>query len=155
MRGRSLLAICLSAAAVVACAAPPDPPNMPVSLVPPYSDLPAAPPGATVEPGMPVKLDQRQLEAVIDGVIKWMKDPASVSFADINGVKSRRGVVVVCGDVSGRNSAGTLVAKSPFIGALMGQPKAPTFVVVEIGSVGRQRVTVEALCQQSGIFKLN
>ncbi len=128
---------------------------MPVSLVPPYSDLPAASPGAAIEPGMPVKLEQRQLEAVIDGVMKWMKDPPSVSFADINGVKSRRGVVVVCGDVNGRNSAGVLVTKSPFIGALMGQPKAPTFVVVEIGSVGKQRVTVEALCQQSGIFKLN
>jgi hypothetical protein len=128
---------------------------MPVSLVPPYSDLPDPPPGVAIEPGMPVKLDQRQLEAVIDGVIKWMKDPASVSFADINGVKSRRGVVVVCGDVNGRNSAGTLVAKSPFIGALMGQPKAPTFVVVEIGSAGKQRATVEGLCQQSGIFKLN
>jgi hypothetical protein len=152
MRGRSLLAICLSTT-VVACV-PPDPPNVPVSLVPPFSDLPAPPPGSTIEPGMPVKLDQRQLEAVIDGVIKWMKDPASVSFADINGVKSRRGVVVVCGDVNGRNSAGTLVAKSPFIGALMGQPKAPTFVVIEIGSLGKQRATVEALCQQSGIFKL-
>jgi hypothetical protein len=153
MRGRSLLAICLSAI-VVACAAPADPPNMPVSLMPPYTDLPEPPLGSTIEPGMPVKLDQRQLEAVIDGVMKWMKDPASVSFADINGVKSRRGVVVVCGDVNGRNSAGILVTKSPFIGALMGQPKAPTFVVVEIGSVGKQRATVEALCQQSGIFKL-
>ena len=152
MRGRSLLAICLSTT-VVACV-PPDSPNMPVSLVPPFSDLPAPPPGSTIEPGMPVKLDQRQLEAVINGVIKWMKNPASVSFADINGVKSGRGVVVVCGDVNGRNSAGTLVAKSPFIGALMGQPKAPTFVVVEIGSVGKQRATVEALCQQSGIVKL-
>jgi hypothetical protein len=151
MRGRSLLAICLSAT-VVACA-PPDLPNMPVSLEAPYSDLPVPPPGAAIEPGMPVKLEQRQLEAVIFGVMKWMKDPASVAFFDINAVKSRRGVVVVCGDVNGRNSAGTLVAKSPFIGALMGQPKAPTFVVVEIGAVGKQRATVEALCQQSGIFK--
>jgi hypothetical protein len=153
MRGRSLLAICLSAT-MVACA-PPDPPNMPVSLVPPYSDLPDPPPDRTIEPGMPVKLDQRQLEAVIDGVIKWMKDPPSVSFADINAAKSRRGVIVVCGEVNGRNSAGSYVGHSPFIGALMGQPKAPTFVVVEIGSVGKQRATVKALCQQSGIFKLS
>ena len=152
MRGRSLLAICLSTT-VVACA-PPDPPNMPVSLAPPYSDLPDPPPGAAIEPGMPIKLDQRQLEAVIDGVTKWMKDPPSVTFADINATKSRRGVVVVCGDVNGRNSTGALVAKSPFIGALMGQPKSPTFVVVEIGAYGKQRATVEALCQQSGIFKL-
>ncbi len=152
MRGRLLLAICLSAT-VVACT-PPDLPNMPVSLEAPYSELPDPTPGAAIEPGMPVKLDQRQLEAVIFGVIKWMKNPASVAFFDINAVKSRRGVVVVCGDVNGRNSAGTLVTKSPFIGALMGQPKAPTFVVVEIGSLDKQRATVEALCQQSGIFKL-
>ena len=152
MRGRLLLAICLSA--TVGACTPPDLPNTPVSLEAPYSDLPDAPPGAAVEPGMPVKLEQRQLEAVISGVMKWMKDPASVAFFDINAVKSRRGVVVVCGDVNGRNSAGTLVAKSPFIGALMGQPMAPTFIVVEIGSVGKQRATVEALCQQSGIFKV-
>src|SRR5262245_62085601 len=130
MWGRVLLAICL--VAVAACEAPPDLPNLPVSLVPPYSDLPEPPPDRTIEPGMPVKLDQHQLEAVVDGVIKWMKDPASVALADINAVKSRRGVIVVCGDVNGRNSAGTLVTKSPFIGALMGQPEEPKFVVVEI-----------------------
>ena len=151
MRGRRLLAISLSAT-VVACT-PPDLPNMPVILEEPYSELPDPTPGAAIEPGMPVKLDQRQLEAVIFGVIKWMKDPASVSFADINAVKSRRGVVVVCGDVNGRNSAGSLVAKSPFIGALMGKPGAPEFVVVEIGAFGKQRATVEALCYHSGVFK--
>jgi len=152
MRGRLLLAICLSA--IVAACAPPDLLNRPVSLEAPYSDLPDPPPGAVIEPGMPVELDQRQLEAVISGVMKWMKDPASVAFFDISAVKSRQGVLVVCGDVNGRNSAGTLVTRSPFVGALMGEPKAPTFVVVEIGSVGKQRTTVESLCQQSGIFKL-
>src|SRR5260370_11844352 len=131
MRGRALLAICC---VTVAACAPAVRPNMPIRLVPPYSDLPDPPPGAAIEPGMPVKLDQRQLEAVIDGVIKWMKDPASVSFADINAVKGRHGVVVVCGDVNGRNSAGALVAKSPFIAALMGQAKAPTLLVVQIGT---------------------
>lgn len=151
MRGVLLLAICC---VTVAACAPPDLPNMPISLAPPYSDLPDSSNGATIEPGMPVKLDQRQLEAVIDGVIKWMKDPASVSFADINAVKSRRGVLVVCGDVSGRNSAGTLVAKSPFIGALMGKPNGPEFVVVEIGAFGKERATVQSLCAQSGVFKL-
>jgi hypothetical protein len=77
-----------------------------------------------------------------------------VSLSDINGTKSRRGVIVVCGDVNGRNSAGTLIKKSPFIGALMGTPKAPEFVVVEIGAFGKQRATVEGLCQQVGIFRL-
>ena len=153
MRGQSLLAICLGVI-VTACTAPPDTPNMPVSLAPPYSDLPAPPPGASIEPGMPVKLDQRQLDAVVEGVIKWMKDPASVSFTGINGAKNRRGIVTVCGDVSGKNSAGVLVAKSPFVGALMGPSDAPTFVVVEIGAQSKERAVVEGLCQQSGIFKL-
>ena len=151
MRGQLLLAICLSVI-VVACA-PPDLPNMPVSLESPYRDLPDPWPERNIEPGMPVKLDQRQLEAVVDGVMKWMKDPASVSFAGINGAKNRHGVVTVCGDVSGRNSAGVMVSKSPFVGALMGQPKSPEFVVVEIGSIPKQRTAVEGLCQQSGIFK--
>jgi hypothetical protein len=151
MRGRSLLAICLSAT-VVACA-PPDLPNTPVNLAAPYRDLPDPWPERTIEPGMPIRLDQRQLEAVIDGVMKWMKDPASVAFAGINGAKNRHGIVTVCGDVSGRNSAGVLVSKSPFVGALMGKPNAPEFVVVEIGSMAKQRVVVEGLCQQSGIFK--
>jgi hypothetical protein len=151
MRGQLLLAIFLGA--IVAACAPPDTPNMPVSLAPPYSDLPDPWPERTLEPGMPVKLDQRQLEAVVDGVLKWMKDPASVSFTGINGVKNRRGIVTVCGDVSGRNSAGVLVSKSPFVGALMGRPDAPTFVVVDIGAYGKQRTVVEGLCYQSGIYR--
>jgi len=150
MRGALLLAICC---ATVAGCAPPDLPNTPVSLEAPYRDLPDPWPEKTIEPGMPIKLDQRQLEAVVDGVMKWMKDPSSVAFTGINGAKNRHGIVTVCGDVSGRNSAGVLVSKSPFIGALMGRPTAPEFVVVEIGSIAKQRVTVEGLCQQSGIFK--
>ncbi len=150
MRCQLLLAICLGA--TMAACAPADTPNLPVSLASPYRDLPDPWPFNTIEPGMPVKLDQRQLEAVVDGVIKWMKDPASVSFAGIGGARNRRGIVTVCGDVSGRNSAGVLVPKSPFVGALMGSSDAPTFVVVEIGAYGKQRATVESLCQQSGIF---
>ena len=124
-----------------------------MSLESPYREMPDPWPERTIEPGMPVKLDQRQLEAVVDGVMKWMKDPPSVSFTSINGAKNRYGKVTVCGDVSGRNSAGVMVSKSPFVGALMGQPKSPEFVVVEIGSIPKQRTTVEGLCQQSGIFK--
>jgi hypothetical protein len=151
MRGQLLLAICFSA--IVAACAPPDLPNMPVSLESPYRELPDPWPERNIEPGMPIKLDQRQLEAVVDGVMKWMKDPASVSFAGINGTKNRYGKVTVCGEVSGRNSAGVMISKSPFVGALMGQPKAPEFVVVEIGSLAKQRTTVDGLCQQSGIYK--
>ena len=152
MRGQLLLAICLSA--IVAACAPPDLPNTPVSLESPYRDMPDPWPEKTIEPGMPVKLDQRQLDAVVDGVIRWMKDPASVSFTGIGGAKNRHGIVTVCGDASGKNSAGVLGAKAPFVGALMGPPDTPTFVVVEIGAQGKERAVVEGLCQQSGIFRL-
>jgi hypothetical protein len=150
MRSQWLLAIFFGV--TVAACAPPDLPNVAVSLAPPYRDLPDPWPERTIEPGMPVKLDQRQVEAVVDGVMKWMKDPASVSFAGLSGTKNRYGVVTVCGDVSGRNSAGVMFSKSPFVGALMGPPNAPEFVVVEIGSIGKQRGVVEGLCQRSGIF---
>ena len=60
-----------------------DPAYLPVSLQPPYSSLPAAPAGAAIEPGMPTKLDARQEEAVVAGVVKWMKVPASAEFGTI------------------------------------------------------------------------
>jgi hypothetical protein len=53
----------------------------------PYRGLPDPWPDRAIEPGMPVKLDQRELEAVVEGVIKWMKDPASVSFAGLSSAK--------------------------------------------------------------------
>ena len=40
----------------------------PVSLVPPYSELPRAPAGTSIEPGTKVVLDARQQEAVVAGV---------------------------------------------------------------------------------------
>jgi hypothetical protein len=130
---------------------PTDTANLPISLQAPYGVLPEAPPGAPIEPGRRVKLDARQQEAVVAGVIKWMKDPASVSFGDLAGARNSRGVITVCGNVNGRNSARTYVGMSPFIGALMGGPTTPQFVLVEIGSSGKQRAEVEALCQQSGV----
>jgi hypothetical protein len=151
MRDDFLLSVCLGML-VAACTAP-DLPNRPVSLQAPYRNLPDPGPAKTIEPGVPVKLSQHQLHAVVNGVTKWMKDPASVSFAGIKGAKNRHGVITVCGDVSGRNSAGVAISKSPFVGALMGPPNAPEFVVVEIGSTAEQRTTVDGLCQQSGISR--
>src|SRR5450631_2919259 len=50
---------------------------------------------------------------------KWMKDPVSVQFRGIEAVQNSRGLITVCGEVNGRNSAGK-VSISPFIGVLMG-----------------------------------
>jgi hypothetical protein len=137
-----LLAGCLQA----------DPAYLPVSLQPPYSGLPDAPPGTAIEPGMPVKLDPRQQEAVVAAVIKWMKEPGTASFGGMGAVKARRGQIVVCGEVNGRNSAGAYPGMVPFVGVMVGKPMAPEFIVVSIAQSGPPRAEVQAICQQSGVF---
>lgn len=130
-----------------------DPAYLPVSLEPPYSTLPEAPAGTPLEPGMPVPLDPRQQEAVVAGVSKWMKVPASASFGAISAVKLRKGgLVAVCGEVDGRNSAGVLAGMARFVGVMMGPPRAPEFVVVSIAQSGKPRAEIDGICQQSGIF---
>ena len=146
--GKLFIALC----ALLAGCVQSDPAYLPVSLQPPYSTLPDAPAGATVEPGMPVKLDPQQQEAVIAGVRKWMKDPASVSFGTMAAARTRRGGIVVCGEVTGRNSAGVVAPMAPFIGMLTASPSSPEFVVVDIAADGKPRAELEALCQQSGIL---
>jgi len=129
-----------------------DPAYLPVSLPPPYSSWPEAPAGTPIEPGMPVRLDPRQQEAVVAGVSKWMKDPASASFGTMSGVKLRQGAIAVCGEVDGRNSAGVYTGMARFVGVMMGPARAPEFVVVGIAQDGQARAEVEAICQKSGIF---
>ena len=129
-----------------------DPAYLPVSLQPPYSTLPEVPPETPIEPGMPIKLDPRQQEAVVAGVAKWMKEPASASFGTMSGVKLRQGAIAVCGEVDGRNSAGAYAGMARFVGVMMGPPKAPDFVVVSIAQNGKPRAEVEAICHKSGIF---
>ncbi len=127
-----------------------DPAYRPVTLQPPFSSLPEAPAGATIERGTAVKLNPQQQEAVIAGVRKWMKDPASVSFGSMAAARTRRGGIVVCGEVSGRNSAGVVAPMAPFIGMLTPSSSAPEFVVVDIAGSGKPRAELEALCRQSG-----
>ena len=125
-----------------------DPAYLPVSLQPPYSSWPDPPADATIEPGMPVKLDPRQQEAVVAAVSKWMKDPPSASFGTMAGVKGRQGHIVVCGEVDGRNSAGTYSGMARFVGVMMGAE----FIVVSIAQSGQPRATVDSICQRSGVF---
>jgi hypothetical protein len=148
VRGLLLLVV---GATLAACVQDAD--HLPVHLRPPYSDLPPAPPGTPIETGRPVKLDARQQEAVVVGVTKWMKTPASVGFGEMAGARNSRGLITVCGGVSGRNAAGVRSAVSLFIGVLMGTQARPDFVVVEIGASGHQRATVEQLCQESGLTR--
>jgi hypothetical protein len=122
----------------------------PVSLQPPYDALPEAPAGTTIEPGTTVKLNARQQEAVIAGVVTWMKHPGTVSFGKMVAARTHQGGIVVCGEINGRNSAGVLAGMAPFIGMLTPSPSSPEFVVVDIAASGKARADLEALCRQSG-----
>jgi hypothetical protein len=89
--------------------------------------------------------------AVTTGVLKWMKDPVSVQFRGIEAVQNSRGLITVCGEVNGRNSAGKL-AISPFIGVLMGPDADADFVLVGIGSSDREQAEAIQPCRDSGIY---
>jgi hypothetical protein len=147
---RDGLVVVGAGAALMACT-PPDTAHWPIFLPPPYNTWPPAPPGMPIEPGRPVGLNGIQQEAVVTGVLKWMKDPGSVQLRGIEAVQNSRGRIIVCGEVNGRNSAGDGTI-SPFLGVLMGPDGDTDFVVVGIGSSDRERVEVTALCRASGIY---
>lgn len=159
--GRRLTA-CLFFAAVSlggCVSSQPDLSHHPVTLRPPYESLPSAPPGATVPRGSPVVLTPLQQEAVVRGVMPFMKDGPSVRFGTLRAVRNGQGIVTVCGEVDGRNGAGRQAGFAPFIGvlpapvagALRRRDVVPDFVLVEIGGTTRDRAVVEGLCRESGI----
>lgn len=152
MRG-PVLSVILSMALVLvgACVTPDaDVGHHAVSLTPPYSDLPPAPPGTKIESGVRVPLDARQQEAVVTGVAKWMKDPRSVQFGLMEAARNSRGTITVCGDVRGRNASGAYAVMTRYIGVLMGDSASPEFVVVGIAGSPRERAEVAALCRETG-----
>jgi hypothetical protein len=149
---RDSLLVAIACAALIACTPASDPAHIPIFLPPPYAALPAAPPGAPIERGRPVRLNSRHQQAVVVSVMKWMKDAASVQFRGIEAVQNSRGLIVVCGWVNGRNTAGNLVGFQPFVGVLMGPDEDADFVLVGIGSSDRERAEVTSLCRASGIY---
>jgi hypothetical protein len=137
-----------AAAVVVGCDPLSDAAHNPVTLPAPYNALPANEP---IETGKPIILTARQQEAVIGDVTKRMKDPTSVSFGDIQSVRTPHGQLVVCGQVDGRNSAGRRVRMTPFIGVLKEVDRKANFVVAGIAGSERERTEVTSLCHQSGV----
>lgn len=122
-----------------------------VSLLPPYSELPPAPAGMPIELGTKVTLDARQQEAVVAGVSKWLKTPASARFGVMSGARNSRGSITVCGEVDGRNGNGAYVGMKPYVGVLLGEAASPDFVVVGIAASERERAEVASLCRESGV----
>jgi hypothetical protein len=126
---------------------------VPVTLPPAY----VGPAGATqtdvsaLERGVPVKVSPLQQEAVVNGTMKWVKDPHSAAFGDMRMAKNRNGTVSVCGSVSARNQLGALTAMTPFVGILTAVPRTPEFVMVELGVNGRQRADVLQICSDIGL----
>jgi hypothetical protein len=149
---RDSLLVVAACAALIACAPAPDTAHIPIFLPPPYSTLPAVPPGTPIEPGRPVRLNTRQQQAVVLGAVKWMKDPASIQFRGIEAVQNSHSQIEVCGLVNGRNTGGHLVGFQPFVGVLMGPGADADFVLVGIGSSDRERAEVISLCRASGIY---
>lgn len=147
---RESLVILVGCAALIACT--PDTAHTPVFLPPPYNALLPAPSGTPIEPGRPISLDARQQEAVVMGVMTWMKNPRSVQFGGIEAVRNSRSRITVCGEVNGRNTAGSYVGMRPFVGILMGPGPDADFVLVGIGSSDRERTEVTSLCRASGIY---
>jgi hypothetical protein len=146
------LLVVFACASLIACMPASDPAHIPIFFPPPYAALPAAAPGAPIEPGRPVSLNARQQQAVVVSEMKWMKDAASVQFRGIEAVQNSRGLIAVCGWVNGRNTAGNLVGFQPFVGVLMGPDEYTDFVLVDIGSSDRERAEVTSLCRASGIY---
>lgn len=153
MRGRVLLPIACAAVCVCLAACVPDAANTTVSLPPPYNALPPAPAGAPIEAVTAVVLDARQQEAVVAGVVKWLKDPGSAQFGAMAGARNSGGAITVCGEVSGRNSAGAVVGMAPFVGVLMGTPVRLDFVLVGLAASAQERAEVTSLCRESGIAR--
>jgi hypothetical protein len=149
---RDCLAVVAACAALIACAPAQDTAHVPIFLPPPYAALPTAPPDAPIEPGRPVRLNARQQQAVVAGVVKWMKDPASTQFRGIEAAQNSRSLIAVCGLVNGRNTAGQFVGFQPLVGVLMGPGADADFVLVGIGSSSQERTEVTSLCRASGIY---
>jgi hypothetical protein len=151
MWGRLLVVACTALTACMPDAAN-APIHAPIFLTAPYDALPPAPAGSTIEPGRPVGLNGRQQESIVLSVLKWMKDPISVQFSGLAAVRNSRSLITVCGQLTGRNTAGRSVGMLPFVGVLMGPDDDADFVLVGIGSTERDRAEVIQLCRASGIF---
>jgi len=130
----------------------PDLAHHPISVQAPPGNGLSASSDLRIEIGIPLALSAVQQEAVVTGVRPWLKDGASARFGEMRAARNSRGVITVCGSVDGRNSAGRLVGLSPFVGVLQGTAAAPTFVLVEIGTLAADRAIVQSLCHESGIY---
>ena len=93
MWGRLLVVACTALTACMPHA------HAPIFLTAPYDALPCAS-RLDDQPGRPVGLNGRQQESVVLGVLKWMKDPISVQFSGLAGVRNSRSLITVCGQVT-------------------------------------------------------
>jgi hypothetical protein len=146
-----ILAIVVAGTLLCACQ-PPDLAHHPITVQAPPGNGSSAGNDLKIEIGIPLGLTPLQQEAVVTGVRHWLKDGASAQFGELRAARNSRGHITVCGTVDGRNTAGRMVGLSPFVGVLQGTSAAPTFVLVEIGTLATDRAIVQSLCHESGIY---
>jgi hypothetical protein len=111
---------------------------------------PSTPAGPAIEPGTPVSLDSRQLEAVVKGVAAKLDTLHSLQFGAMYAARNSRGIVAACGTVYRRDPQGMAGLANSYVGVLTGSSAHPEFVVVGVGASPQDRREVDSLCHESG-----
>jgi hypothetical protein len=104
------------------------------------------------EVATPIKLSAKQLASVRAGVAKTLKD-TDLQAINLGRVIAGRTstTVVVCGYVSGKNSAGEQVSDRPFHGMFMGFDNASGFIVTGAGGEKDETAATLEVCRRSGL----
>ncbi|OWV99959.1 hypothetical protein [Rhizobium sp. R693] len=103
------------------------------------------------EQAVPYTLSQDELSAVQDGTRKFLRDPASATFASIRASQKPSGIYV-CGIVNSKSQSGNFTGGEPFAGVLrttnVGRKATLSFALTTQGNV---RTDLDSVCRQNGI----
>ena len=108
-------------------------------------------PGPRLEVATPITLTSKQVSSVRAGVAKSLKyDVDAPRVGKLVAGRTSTGVIV-CGYVSGKNTAGEDIEERPFHGLFLGFDNASGFIVT--GSGGKESETAKTLdvCRRSGL----
>ncbi|WP_431322938.1 hypothetical protein [Rhizobium sp. YTU87027] len=103
------------------------------------------------EQAIPYTLSKAELAVVQDGTRKFLRDPASGTFASIRASQKTSGIYV-CGVVNSKNQSGNFTGGEPFAGVLrttnVGGKATLSFALTTQGNV---RTDLDSVCRQNGI----
>jgi hypothetical protein len=94
----------------------------------------------------PIALSNPDVETVRKALRKKLKDhPGSVRFDGIIAGTTKKGEVIVCGWVNGKNSSGAYTERQPFAGSLI-RGTEPSYRLYYIASDDSERRLVRSIC---------